>query len=675
MEERDRLILAHRSPYTDSHRTSDTEPEVPHTSTAFFKFRERRRSTIFNNDSITLTWSDISVTRQDPTAEPSLWQRIMRQRNTEFSDSRVNILRAVSGYVKPGMMLTILGPSGSGKSTLLDTLTFRSDGNLSVQGNIMANGELVDSSITSVMAYVQQDEFFITTLTVREHLQFQALLRMERDIPNNQRMTRVEEVIVELGLKECANVRIGGVTETCGISGGERKRLAVASEIITNPPLLICDEPTTGLDSFMARTVVSKLSDLASAGHAVICTMHQPASEVFCDLDHIMFLTEGRCAYMGPATEAVDYFAKYGYKCPDMYNPSDYFIETLSITKDIDDADRQQVEPLCDCYDVSQYKSKVHEVIHDQMLRGRIRRKSIMNRLHPTSSSPYKNGWLQQFMALMWRGSLQVLRDPGRMKLRIINSVITAIFVGIVSFQIPYTVSGAQGIQGLLYVMLYLIGVDSYYLTIRTIQPESIMFFREHFNGMYRTDTYYISKTLAEIPTAFFVALLAGTAAYWMIGLNPAIERYLLHILLLFLVGIAAASLGIAVSAACTNDGVALTVAAMIILPIEVFSGFYINVESIPVYLRWLEYLSYTRYGYECLSITQWYGYENTECNRNSTKCLHSGAIILDKYNFYLENFPRNIAMLFVVTIVFRILAFLFLLGRTYLRIGHSKNQ
>lgn len=151
-------------------------------------------------------------------------------------------------------------------------------------------------------------DLFIPTVTVREHLQFHASLRMDRTISPKERHRRVEEVIADLGLTKCANSLIGGGRSAKGISGGEVKRLAFACEVLTDPPLLFCDEPTSGLDTFMAQTVVDVMKTLASRGKTVICTIHQPSSEIFVLFDQLMLLAEGRVAFLGPREEATRFF-------------------------------------------------------------------------------------------------------------------------------------------------------------------------------------------------------------------------------------------------------------------------------------------------------------------------------------------------------------------------------
>jgi len=113
-----------------------------------------------------------------------------------------------------------------------------------------------------------------------------------------------------LALTKCENTLIGIPGRLKGISGGEMKRLSFASEVLTDPPLLLCDEPTSGLDSFMAQNVVQVLKNMALKGKTVICTIHQPSSEVFAMFDKVLLMAEGRIAFLGSTHDACDFFSK-----------------------------------------------------------------------------------------------------------------------------------------------------------------------------------------------------------------------------------------------------------------------------------------------------------------------------------------------------------------------------
>lgn len=116
-----------------------------------------------------------------------------------------------------------------------------------------------------------------------------------------------------------------------GISGGEKRRLAFASEVLTNPMILFCDEPTSGLDSFIALSVVECMKNLAKQGKTIICTIHQPSSEIFETFDKLCLLAEGRLAFLGTLPETNLFFENQGYRVPINYNPADYYIKTLAM--------------------------------------------------------------------------------------------------------------------------------------------------------------------------------------------------------------------------------------------------------------------------------------------------------------------------------------------------------
>ena len=145
----------------------------------------------------------------------------------------------------------------------------------------------------------------------------------------------MDSVIAKLRLQACADTRVGGALMR-GLSGGERKRASIGYELITNPSLLFLDEPTSGLDSFTSLALIQNLKDLANEGHTVICTIHQPSSEIFRNFDKLNLLVKGRVAYLGPAADSIEFFAQLGYPCPMYTNPTDFFMELLQTSGDED---------------------------------------------------------------------------------------------------------------------------------------------------------------------------------------------------------------------------------------------------------------------------------------------------------------------------------------------------
>ena len=150
---------------------------------------------------------------------------------------------------------------------------------------------------------------------------------MDSHIPAKTRYSKVEEIIREFGLLKCADTVIGKHDQgQKGISGGQRKRLSLASEVLTNPSIMFCDEPTSGLDSFMAASVVDILRKLARQGRTVICTIHQPSSQIVEMFDKVLLMAEGRTAFLGEVSAANKFLESCGFPFPAHYNPADHWI-------------------------------------------------------------------------------------------------------------------------------------------------------------------------------------------------------------------------------------------------------------------------------------------------------------------------------------------------------------
>ena len=157
-----------------------------------------------------------------------------------------------------------------------------------------------------------------------------ATLRLPKTATVAERNERITSTIKLLNLTKCADTIVGD-SNVKGISGGERKRTAIAMELITNPSMIFLDEPTSGLDSFTAYSVVNLLRGLALSGRTVIATIHQPSSEIFYLFDDLLLLAEGRVIYHGEVKNAIDYFGGLGFKCPQYVNPSDFIFMSSTL--------------------------------------------------------------------------------------------------------------------------------------------------------------------------------------------------------------------------------------------------------------------------------------------------------------------------------------------------------
>ncbi|RVW48888.1 ABC transporter G family member 25 [Vitis vinifera] len=235
------------------------------------------------------------------------------------------ILNGVTGMACPGEILAVLGPSGSGKSTLLNALAGRIQGHC-FTGTVLANGRKLTKPVLRRTGFVTQDDILYPHLTVRETLIFCSLLRLPNTLTKQEKISLADSVIAELGLAKCENTIIGN-SFIRGVSGGERKRVSIAHEMLINPSLLILDEPTSGLDSTSAYRLVSTLVSLANKGKTIVTSMHQPSSRVYQMFHSVLVLSEGRCLYFGKGSQAMSYFETVGFTPSFPMNPADFLLD------------------------------------------------------------------------------------------------------------------------------------------------------------------------------------------------------------------------------------------------------------------------------------------------------------------------------------------------------------
>ncbi|KAK9736641.1 ABC transporter [Popillia japonica] len=616
-----------------------------------------------HNERIIYSWSSMNVFATERSRSKYKFFSLCSRKDNSLLP-RKHILKNVHGIAYPGELLAILGSSGAGKTTLLNALTFRSPSNVAVTGLRCVNGIPVSfGALTSQSAYVQQDDLFIGSLTVKEHLTFQALVRMDRSIPRQQRMKRVEEVIKDLALTKCQNTCIGIPGRIKCISGGEMKRLSFAAEVLTNPSMMFCDEPTSGLDSFMALNVIQVLKGMAQNGKTVVCTIHQPSSELYAMFDKLLLMAEGRVAFIGTPDEADIFFRLLDAPCPHNYNPADYFVQLLAVVPGREESCKQAISMICDKFEKSELGLKNFQAA------TAVQKPDYSYELWSNNDqhkSPYKASWFAQFRAVLWRSWLSVMKDPLLIKVRLLQTVLVSIMIGVIFYGQILNKVGVMNIDGVLFIFLTSMSFQNVFAVINVFCSELPIFLREHQNGMYRTDVYFICKTLSETPLFTFVPVIFTCICYFLIGLNPDVTRFFIACGIVTLVAHVAISFGYFISCASSNTSMALSIGPPLMLPFLLFGGFFLNISSIPVYFKWLSYFSWFRFGNEALMINQWRGVGAINCTNTSGICPKNGHVVLEMYNFSEGNFIKDIVMLFAIMFVFRLLAYLALLFKTF---------
>ncbi|KAI9826735.1 MAG: hypothetical protein M1819_007280 [Sarea resinae] len=249
--------------------------------------------------------------------------------NISYSLDNKQILSGIHGVVQPGQIMAIMGASGAGKTTFLDILAKKNKRGV-VEGAILVNGEkFVDSEYRNVIGFVDQEDTMLPTLSVHETILNSALLRLPRDMSLSAKEQRVMEVEKQLGIFAIRNQLIGSEEGNGrGISGGEKRRVGIACELVTSPSILFLDEPTSGLDAFNAFNVVECLVTLTkNYNRTVVFTIHQPRSNIVALFDQLILLAKGKTVYSGPFANCQSYFDHIGYSCPPGFNIADYLVD------------------------------------------------------------------------------------------------------------------------------------------------------------------------------------------------------------------------------------------------------------------------------------------------------------------------------------------------------------
>ncbi|XP_024540481.1 ABC transporter G family member 11 [Selaginella moellendorffii] len=438
------------------------------------------------------------------------------------SNGRV-LLESMCGYAQSGQITAIMGPSGSGKSTLLDALAGRLAKNARREGSIFVNGNLQTNMRHGTAAYVKQEDVLLGTLTVLETITYSAQLRLPHSLPRSQKMEMVESVITEMGLGDCKHTVVGGWFSH-GLSGGEKRRVSIALEILTQPSLLFMDEPTSGLDSASAFYVIKTIKNLATSKRTVIMSIHQPSSEVFEQFDNLCLLSQGALVYFGDAMEASTFFESAGFPCPLQRNPSDHYLRVIN-----SDFDNVQ----------NKFKNLHLRSLHTKVDILCVTKVNLLDSLCDTPGA--KNeciqmpqaGVLHQLSTLTRRSFINMTRDIGYYWLRIFVYFMLSIVIGSIYFNVGTkynSIAARIGCMAFIGKFLTFMSIGGFPSFIEEIK----VFNHEKQNGYYGPIVFTLANTLSSIPYLLLISLISTSVFYNMVKLHPGFDHFIFFVLNLF---------------------------------------------------------------------------------------------------------------------------------------------
>lgn len=557
---------------------------------------------------------------------------------SRFQKHRKQILKGVSGRFKSGELTAIMGPSGAGKTSLFHILTgFRRD---NVDGDINYIG--FDGSPISydeyrkVSRYIQQEDKLYPTFTVIEIMRIAADLKLPQDIAESDKRIVIENTLKTFDLSRVKGVRCDR------LSGGQRKRLCIAVELVDNPKVVFLDEPTTGLDSSLTAECITTLKTLAKDQRTIVCVIHQPSAAIYEAFDQVYFLAEGRCVYHGLPQDTVPYFRDFGLCCPLYHNPADYVTEVISneygyFIKDLENAVLVNLE-------VADIPKMANKKIHHY------------NRCGGTDICVFE---FDKFSVLVNRCITQLFRDWSAVQMKIGLHILIGLLLGTM-----FLSSGKDGSKTLDNVRFIL--CSSVFLSYTTLIPAVLRFplelpvlQKEHFNNWYHLRTYFAAVSTVNIPFQVILASVYCAIAYALTGQPMELDRFMMFVMVGTLTGLTAESFGFLFGSVFNPiNGTfigACTLATMLSL-----AGVLPLFQHMPEFMYALSYLSFLRYSMEAMMIAV-YGFDREKINCPPTEdyCyfIYPKELLNELYMTESRFWPNVIALL-VYFAVIRVLAF-----------------
>ncbi|TFJ88638.1 hypothetical protein NSK_000207 [Nannochloropsis salina CCMP1776] len=502
-----------------------------------------------------------------------------------------NILQGIAGKTESGQLTAIMGPSGCGKTTLLECISLR---NRRFDGAVHFDGRAPGGDAFTVSVLVHQKELLFGFMTPREYLTFHGLARMEHTHTRAQIDQRIQEVLSDMKLEKCADTLVGGTDpffQKKGLSGGERKRLAIAYEMLLAPSMIFLDEPSSGLDSVMSESIFQSLKDLAGGGRIVMASVHCPSSEACQLFSHLMLLTyDGRVAYHGPTLQGIGHFSALKYFCPEHYNPADFYLKLISFTPGAEaEGEVRRMDLLNDAFQKSDMRL-MKPLPTDNKHRG-------LAGVHGIKASTFT------FLKLnFWRATLRLRRDKTFVVLWGIISFIVGLLLGIIYLQ-----QAPASWRNLLGLLFSLVVADIFMGSLGVIMrfpSEWAIIVRECYSGVNAVGPYLFASFWGILPMAYGPFLLV-TVMYWMTGMDPNFVAYLKFAGIYLSFDIACLELGQFVSSLSGNPMVGMTILPAFVAPMIMFSGVLYQKSTVPVWLSWMHHVSLINYSFSALMAEQ----------------------------------------------------------------------
>eukprot|EP00053_Salpingoeca_punica_P015740 m.145601 g.145601 ORF g.145601 m.145601 type:complete len:1425 (-) comp16788_c0_seq2:22-4296(-) len=573
----------------------------------------------------------------------------------------------VDGFATGGHVLALMGPSGAGKTTMLNALAARAT-YARVTGAVEFNGRPLTHNDLS---FVPQFDDLSENFTVYETLLYAGRLKStssERDL-----LKRLNRLIGILGLKDQADLK------TTSLTSGQRKRVSIGIGLIGEPKVLFLDEPTTGLDSSAAFSIVDYITRVAKATNVVcVMTIHQPSGAVFSSLDDLYLLELGRLAYFGKLTGAVEYFASLHFVCDAGCNPADYYLDLITkkpieVARAIHEAADAEAAAFARQEAAAATRSSSIRHNNNQPMQ---RRKSMPHVLEKTT-------WKDLYLASPYRVDMSGVRMPSRAPasehvservrlgvllerelaftarnpiyyLRTMQLVAIGLYLGTLYLRLDTSVDSLLELSGAsffnIWVVLFSVtaSAPTFARVRRQVQQEFV-------NGTYKLSTYCLAQFVASIPATLLTALCYQVVFHWLVGFNDKFEAFVFSVLMSFALLMLMEAITLSVVEGLKDAMLSVTFSMILMGMLFLFAGYFIRIDDMPPAVRWITWLIPSKYALEgCLDNV----FAGQDYSLTGTSSVVSGDSILESvfgHDSKTQNKWINLLIVFLWMLLYRI--------------------
>ncbi|KAG8341218.1 putative ABC transporter ABC 2 type transporter [Trypanosoma vivax] len=566
------------------------------------------------------------------------------------------LLHNVSGTALGGRVLAIMGPSGAGKTTLMSAITGRlSNTEKNLEGCCFLNNAVYTEHYKGLVSFVAQDDIVMALDTPREAAYFACRVRLGLSKEESNKL--VDGVIERLHLTQCQNTILGIPGLLKGVSGGERKRANVASALVTNPCVIVLDEPTTGLDSVNALRVGQMLQELAKREkRTVIATVHSPSSELVETFDDLLLLSKGHVVYHGPREGAADYFASHGYIVPPCTNPCEYFMEILQQPDSVQSA-------LWAAWD--NYVESPAALSNPCMTKVQNPQDEDNGFLRQQLELKGSNSWIQ-LIELTTRAFRTYPRHPSAVFVRVVQTLFVALITGLFYFRMTIDQGGVKDRLGLLFFTVVNAMFASAMHGITAYPPERAVFLLEQSTDSYSALMYVLGKFIAEVPFQIVFPTAFVIMTYFMVNLYNSVAAFFVYWFILVQHAITSYVFGMMFATFFKSPTTSFSLVPVVFIPLLIVTGLYANTERLDPYWLWLSYISFPRFAFMGTVLNE-FGRLEKICDPPTADCWYTdGHTVIEMLGFEHWSYWMTFLAMLAYTIVLLLITALslFIQGR-----------